>query len=77
MNLLYFSSQHSIKDKPISPRARVKLKDTFEDEKKVAMKTKATVLLFRQKEALKKEILRKRALLERELQCEIQVSYRS
>ncbi|KAB0795122.1 hypothetical protein PPYR_11961 [Photinus pyralis] len=61
-----------VKDKPVSPRARVKLKDTQEDEKRVAMKTKIMVALFRQKEALKKEILRKRALLERELQCEIQ-----
>lgn len=39
------------------------------------MKTKIMVALFRQKEALKKEILRKRALLERELQSEIQVSF--
>ncbi|KAK5645407.1 hypothetical protein RI129_006707 [Pyrocoelia pectoralis] len=62
----------TIKDKPVSPRARVKLKDSQEDEKRVAMKTKIMVALFRQKEALKKEILRKRALLERELQCEIQ-----
>ncbi|KAF5303230.1 hypothetical protein FQR65_LT19011 [Abscondita terminalis] len=62
----------TIKEKPVSPRARVKLKDTQEDEKRVAMKTKIMVALFRQKESLKKEILRKRALLERELQCEIQ-----
>lgn len=32
------------------------------------------VSLFRQKESLKKDILRKRALLEKELQYEIQVS---
>ncbi|KAK4876450.1 hypothetical protein RN001_012872 [Aquatica leii] len=62
----------TIKEKSVSPRARVKLKDSQEDEKRVAMKTKIMVALFRQKESLKKEILRKRALLERELQCEIQ-----
>lgn len=60
------------KEKVTTPRARVKLKE--EQEKRVAMKTKIMVTLFRHKEMLKKEILRKRALLEKELQYEIQVS---
>lgn len=63
----YFNSE---RDKT-SPRARVKLKD--DQEKRVAMKTKMMVTLYRHKELLKKEILRKRALLEKELQYEIQV----
>lgn len=49
----------------------MKLKD--DQEKRVAMKTKMMVTLYRHKELLKKEILRKRALLEKELQYEIQV----
>lgn len=56
----------------MSPRVRVKLKE--EQEKRVTMKTKIMVTLFRHKEMLKKDILRKRALLEKELQYEIQVS---
>lgn len=62
----------TVKEKVQTPRARVKLKE--EQEKRVAMKTKIMVTLFRHKEMLKKEILRKRALLEKELQYEIQVS---
>ncbi|VEN60082.1 unnamed protein product, partial [Callosobruchus maculatus] len=60
-----------IKEK-ISPRSRVKIKEVTEPDKKVNMKTKIMVSLFRQKELLKKDILRKRALLEKELQYEIQ-----
>lgn len=64
----------SPKEKVVVPRARVKIKDSPEEEKRVAIKTKIMVALFRHKEMLKKEILRKRALLEKELQCEIQVN---
>lgn len=64
----------SPKEKVVVPRARVKVKDSPEEEKRVAIKTKIMVALFRHKEMLKKEILRKRALLEKELQCEIQVT---
>ncbi|XP_018334706.1 nucleosome-remodeling factor subunit NURF301 isoform X2 [Agrilus planipennis] len=58
-------------DRTLSPRARVKIKDG-QDEERTKIKTKAMVALFRHKEALKKDILRKRALLEKELQYEIQ-----
>lgn len=70
MNCYKFYDFSSERDKT-SPRARVKLKD--DQEKRVAMKTKMMVTLYRHKELLKKEILRKRALLEKELQYEIQV----
>ena len=56
-----------------SPRSRIKLKEVQDQEKKAALKTKIMVTLFRHKELLKKDILRKRALLEKELQHEIQV----
>lgn len=59
----------------VSPRARVKLKDNQDQEKKVALQTKMLLTLIRHKELLKKDILRKRALLEKELQHEIQVGY--
>jgi nucleosome-remodeling factor subunit BPTF len=66
--------QHeSSKDKVVSPRARVKLKEVQEQDRKVTQRTKILVSLYRQKEFLKKDILRKRALLEKELQYEIQV----
>ncbi|KAF7271636.1 hypothetical protein GWI33_015487 [Rhynchophorus ferrugineus] len=57
------------KEKIISPRSRSKSKET---EKATSTKTKNMVSLYRQKELLKKDILRKRALLEKELQFEIQ-----
>ncbi|RZC39906.1 nucleosome-remodeling factor subunit NURF301, partial [Asbolus verrucosus] len=62
----------SSKEKIISPRARVKLKEVQEQDRKVTQRTKILVSLYRQKEFLKKDILRKRALLEKELQYEIQ-----
>ncbi|XP_074033791.1 nucleosome-remodeling factor subunit NURF301 E(bx) isoform X2 [Leptinotarsa decemlineata] len=64
--------QEQVKEKTISPRSRVKIREVTETEKKVTMKTKIMVSLFRQKELLKKDILRKRAQLEKELQFEIQ-----
>ncbi|KAL3268250.1 hypothetical protein HHI36_007374 [Cryptolaemus montrouzieri] len=61
------------KEKAISPRTRVKLKENLQgEEKRAVMKPKMIASLYRHKELLKKDILRKRALLERELQCEIQ-----
>ncbi|XP_063923379.1 nucleosome-remodeling factor subunit NURF301 isoform X3 [Zophobas morio] len=60
------------KEKIVSPRARVKLKEAQEQDRKVTQRTKILVSLYRQKEFLKKDILRKRALLEKELQYEIQ-----
>ncbi|CAH1170436.1 unnamed protein product [Phaedon cochleariae] len=65
-------AQEQIKEKMVSPRSRVKIKEVTDSDKKVSMKTKIMVSLFRQKELLKKDILRKRALLEKELQFEIQ-----
>lgn len=47
-----------------------------EERKWNQTQSKLQVLLYRQKELLKKEILRKRALLEKELQMQIQVSCR-
>ncbi|XP_030753207.1 nucleosome-remodeling factor subunit NURF301 isoform X3 [Sitophilus oryzae] len=58
-----------VKEKILSPRSRSKSKET---EKVSNAKTKIMVTLYRQKEFLKKDILRKRALLEKELQYEIQ-----
>ncbi|XP_018571402.1 nucleosome-remodeling factor subunit NURF301 isoform X2 [Anoplophora glabripennis] len=66
------SHQEPVKEKIVSPRARIKIKEVSEAERKVTIKTKIMVSLFRQKELLKKDILRKRALLEKELQYEIQ-----
>lgn len=58
------------KDKLLSPKARVKSKEV---DRLSNAKAKVMVTLYRQKELLKKDILRKRALLEKELQYEIQV----
>lgn len=59
---------------PVSRPKVVKMRgETQEEKKKLAMRTKLQVLLFRHKEMLKKDILKKRALLEKELQIEIQV----
>ncbi|KAK9686188.1 PHD-finger [Popillia japonica] len=66
-------THENVKEKiSASPRARVKLKDNQDQEKKVALQTKMILTLLRHKELLKKDILRKRALLEKELQHEIQ-----
>ncbi|KRT79741.1 PHD finger motif containing protein [Oryctes borbonicus] len=66
-------THENVKEKvSVSPRARVKLKDNQDQEKKAALQTKMILTLLRHKELLKKDILRKRALLEKELQHEIQ-----
>lgn len=71
-NKSFFRIDHP-REKAISPRTRVKLKENLQnDDKKSAIKPKIMASLYRHKEVLKKDILRKRALLERELQCEIQ-----
>lgn len=44
-----------------------------EEKKRQQIQTKLQVLLFRHKELLKKDILKKRALLEKDLQIQIQV----
>ncbi|XP_020295522.1 nucleosome-remodeling factor subunit NURF301 isoform X2 [Pseudomyrmex gracilis] len=49
-----------------------KLKDSQEQRRKQQVHSRMQVLLFRHKELLKKDILKKRALLEKELQIDIQ-----
>jgi len=62
-------------DNESSPKNRsAKLKDTQEQRRKQQMHSRMQVLLFRHKELLKKDILKKRALLEKELQIDIQVN---
>lgn len=46
-----------------------------EEKKRQQIQTKLQVLLFRHKELLKKDILKKRALLEKDLQIQIQVQF--
>lgn len=50
-----------------------KLRDSQEQRRKQQVHSRMQVLLFRHKELLKKDILKKRALLEKELQIDIQV----
>lgn len=59
----------------ISKNRIVKLKDNQEQRRKQQVHSRMQVLLFRHKELLKKDILKKRALLEKELQIDIQVCY--
>ncbi|CAH0555321.1 unnamed protein product [Brassicogethes aeneus] len=61
-----------IKEKLIPSRPKIVIRKEPEQDKKVTIKAKIMVSLYRQKEILKKDILKKRALLERELQSEIQ-----
>ncbi|XP_047346621.1 nucleosome-remodeling factor subunit NURF301 isoform X1 [Vespa velutina] len=56
----------------ISKNRIVKLKDNQEQRRKQQVHSRMQVLLFRHKELLKKDILKKRALLEKELQIDIQ-----
>ncbi|XP_022917774.2 nucleosome-remodeling factor subunit NURF301 isoform X2 [Onthophagus taurus] len=63
----------TLKEKLVqSPRARVKLKETPQEEKKSSSKNSLSVTAFKHTELLKKEILRKRGQLEKELLLEIQ-----
>ncbi|XP_011866666.1 PREDICTED: nucleosome-remodeling factor subunit NURF301 isoform X2 [Vollenhovia emeryi] len=60
-------------DNDSSPKNRAaKLKDSQEQRRKLQVHSRMQVLLFRHKELLKKDILKKRALLEKELQIDIQ-----
>ena len=62
-------------DNDASPKNRLnKLKETQEQRRKQQMHSRMQVLLFRHKELLKKDILKRRALLEKELQIDVQVS---
>lgn len=62
-------------DNESSPKNRsAKFKDTQEQRRKQQVHSRMQVLLFRHKELLKKDILKKRALLEKELQIDIQVN---
>jgi nucleosome-remodeling factor subunit BPTF len=57
------------------PRTRTsRWRESQEERRRQQMQTKLQVLLFRHKELLKKDMIKKRALLEKELQIEIQVS---
>lgn len=59
-----------------TPKNRAaKLKDSQELRRKQQVHSRMQVLLFRHKELLKKDILKKRALLEKELQIDIQVCH--
>ncbi|XP_054008049.1 nucleosome-remodeling factor subunit NURF301 isoform X1 [Hylaeus anthracinus] len=60
-------------DNESTPKNRAaKLKDSQELRRKQQVHSRMQVLLFRHKELLKKDILKKRALLEKELQIDIQ-----
>lgn len=61
-----------VKEKPVSPKTKFKSREIQPVDKNLPMKPKIMALLYKQQELLKKDILRKRALLERELQYEIQ-----
>lgn len=52
---------------------RIKKQESAEEKQKRVMATKLQAILFKQKEALKKEILRKRSLMEKNLQQDIQM----
>ena len=54
---------------------RIKKQETAEEKAKRLAGAKLQTTLFKQKEALKKDMLKKRALLEKTLQSEVQVSF--
>jgi hypothetical protein len=58
----------------VASRSRTsKWRESQEERRRQQVQTKLQVLLFRHKELLKKDMIKKRALLEKELQIEIQV----
>ncbi|XP_043274049.1 nucleosome-remodeling factor subunit NURF301 isoform X2 [Venturia canescens] len=64
---------NEITENETTPKSRAgKLKDSQEARRKLQVHSRMQVLLFRHKELLKKDILKKRALLEKELQIDIQ-----
>lgn len=65
----------AIENESTPQKRAAKPKDTQEQRRKQQVHSRMQVLLFRHKELLKKDILKKRALLEKELQIDIQVYY--
>lgn len=61
------------KDERQAVRKR-KREETVEQKRSKQIAVKLSALLFKHKEQLKAEILKKRALLDRQLQLEVQVS---
>lgn len=61
-----------VDNESIPQKRAAKLKDSQEQRRKQQVHSRMQVLLFRHKELLKKDILKKRALLEKELQIDIQ-----
>ena len=62
-------------DNESPPKNRsAKSKDTQEQRRKQQVHSRMQVFLFRHKELLKKDILKKRSSLEKELQIDIQVN---
>jgi nucleosome-remodeling factor subunit BPTF len=68
------SSEEKAAAGAVAPRSRTsKWRESQEERRRQQVQTKLQVLLFRHKELLKKDMIKKRALLEKELQIEIQV----
>jgi nucleosome-remodeling factor subunit BPTF len=68
------SSEEKATVSPVVSRSRTgKWRESQEERRRQQVQTKLQVLLFRHKELLKKDMIKKRALLEKELQIEIQV----
>ncbi|XP_051172895.1 nucleosome-remodeling factor subunit NURF301-like isoform X2 [Leptopilina boulardi] len=67
------SDELEMQENEISPKSRPnKLRDSQDLKRKSRVTSQMNVLLFRHKEMLKKDILKKRALLEKELSIDIQ-----
>lgn len=65
-----------MQENEISPKSRQnKFRDSQDLKRKSRVTSQMNVLLFRHKEMLKKDILKKRALLEKELSIDIQVYF--
>ena len=60
-----------VKSSPSPVRAARKVPAPFDDKKRMAVQNKLSSMLFKQKEQLKRDIAKKRALLEKELSVEI------
>ncbi|XP_063972664.1 nucleosome-remodeling factor subunit NURF301 isoform X2 [Diachasmimorpha longicaudata] len=61
-----------VKAEEETPKRSIKMKESQEARRQQQVHSRMQVLLFRHKELLKKDILKKRALLEKELQIDIQ-----
>lgn len=64
------------KDEKQAAKKRKK-EEVVEQKRSKQNATKLTALLYKHKEQLKAEILKKRALLDKELQLQVQVSFRN